>query len=343
MVLVKESFLTSTHGQFGCTACHLGNPKTSDKDEAHVDLVANPSDSVDVYCGGCHVDIMTKHRNSLHANLDGYFTLIEKRSGVDIRNDATIRPKFDQECGKCHASCGQCHISRPISVNGGFVDGHNFRKSPDNKLQCTACHGSRVGAEFYGENEGIKSDVHWIPKVMRCEQCHTAQAMHASSPGADHRYDDEDMVRCEDCHEKGDNEYHETHWGQLACQVCHSQSYKNCNGCHTGGQGITGSSYMAFKIGKNPEITENRPYEIVVVRHIPVARDTYASWGLGLPNYDTVPTWKYATPHNIQKNTPQTEAQGWCGGSCHGSDYYLTLEDLAADEVEANKNIVLTK
>ena len=134
MVLVKESFLSSTHGQFGCTACHLGDAKASDKESAHVGLVAMPSDSVDVYCGGCHAGTMAKHRNSLHANMEGYFTLIEKRSGVDIRQDPNIRPKFDQECGKCHASCGQCHISRPISVGGGFVNGHNFNKSPDNTL-----------------------------------------------------------------------------------------------------------------------------------------------------------------------------------------------------------------
>ena len=213
-------------------------------------------------------------------------------------------------------------------------------------LQCTACHGSRVGAEFFGENEGLKSDVHWIPKVMRCERCHTAQAMHSSSPGAEHRYHDEDMVRCEDCHEKGDNQYHAQHWGGLSCQVCHSQPYKNCNGCHTGGQGITGSSYMAFKIAKNPKLSERRPYKIVTVRHIPIARDTYAAWGLAdLPDYDSEPTWKYATPHNIQRWTAQTDTTkaSWCGGSCHASDYYLTLEDVDPAEVEANKDIVLTK
>jgi thiosulfate/3-mercaptopyruvate sulfurtransferase len=154
------------------------------------------------------------------------------------------------------------------------------------------------------------------------------------------------MVQCEDCHEKGENTYHATHWGDLSCQVCHSQPYKNCNGCHTGGQGITGSSYFTFKIAKNPKQSERRPYKIAVVRHIPIARDTYAAWGLDLPFYDSVPTWKYASPHNIVKNAPQTEVNGWCGGSCHGSDYYLTLEDLQnnyPDEVEANKHLVLEK
>ena len=348
MVLVKDSFLSSTHGQFGCTACHHGDDTATDKEAAHAGLVAMPSDSTDVFCGGCHEATMEKHQSSLHVSQKGYYALIEKRLGRDVSTDENIVPMFNKECGKCHASCGQCHISRPISTGGGFVDGHNFFGEPEQKLNCTACHGSRVGAEYFGENEGIKSDVHWIPNVKKCSYCHSAEAMHGSSPGAEHRYDDEDMVRCEDCHEgtKEANQFHETHWGDLACQVCHSQPYKNCNGCHTGGEGITGSSYMTFKIAKNPRKSDLRPYDIAVVRHIPISRDTYASWGIAdLPNYDSEPTWKYATPHNIQRWTAQTDTTGsvWCGVKCHGSDFFLTLDDLDPDEVEANKEYVLTR
>ena len=346
MVLVKNSFITSTHGQLGCTTCHRGDPAASEKLEAHIDLVASPSDSVDSFCGSCHAQILESHSNGLHANLTGYYKAIEKRLGYDVSGDPEIAQKFNKECGKCHASCGQCHVSRPASVNGGFLDGHNFYKEPDMKNNCTACHGSRVGAEYFGENEGIGADVHWIPNVKRCVFCHDAKSMHGSSGPAEHRYDDLDMVRCEDCHEdtKEANNFHTQHWGGLSCQVCHSQPYKNCNSCHTGGAGITGSSYIDFKIAKNPKESGNRPYKIVTVRHIPISRDTYSSWGINdLPNYDSEPTWKYATPHNIKKTTAQTTFQNWCGESCHNSDYYLTQEDLLPDEIEANKNIVLTK
>ena len=348
MVLVKESFLSSTHGQLGCVACHQGDPAAQDKETAHVGLVAAPSDSVDRFCGSCHGDIMEKFKNSLHATQAGYYKQIEKRLGYDVSTDPQIVQHFNKECGKCHASCGQCHVSRPVSVRGGFVDGHNFMKEPSMRDNCTACHGSRVGAEYFGENEGIKADVHWIPNVKRCTFCHSDEAMHASSPGAAHRYEDADMVRCEDCHEdaKAANLFHNMHWGSLSCQVCHAQPYKNCNGCHTGGAGITGSSYMAFKIAKNPIPSERRPYKIVTVRHIPIARDTYASWGItDLPNYDVEPTWKYTSPHNIQRWTPQTDQEGasFCAEKCHNSEFYLTIEDLDPDEVEANKNIVLTR
>lgn len=346
MVLVNNSFINSTHGQLGCTTCHKGDATATDKLEAHKDLVAMPSDIEDSFCSSCHAKTYESHKNGLHANLTGYYKAIEKRLGYDVSNDEHIVTEFNKECGKCHASCGQCHISRPVSVNGGFVAGHNFNKEPDMKNNCTACHGSRVGAEYFGDNEGISADVHWIPNVKRCNFCHTAEAMHGSSANAEHRYEDKDMIRCEDCHEdsKTSNTFHTTHWGGLSCQVCHSQPYKNCNSCHVGGAGITGSSYMDFKIAKNNRKSESRPYKIVPVRHIPISRDTYADWGIAdLPNYDSEPTWKYTTPHNIQKNTPQTSGAAWCGANCHNSDYYLTLEDLMPDEVEANKDIVLTK
>jgi len=348
MVLVNESFLTSTHGQLGCTACHKGNPKTNNKNLAHEGLVAGPSDPPDRFCGSCHGDVSANHKKSLHANLAGYLKRIEKRSGLDITNDPDMMANFNNECAKCHASCGQCHVSRPIAVDGGFISGHNFQRQPSMRDNCTACHGSRVGAEYFGENEGIKADVHWIPNVKHCTFCHTDAEMHSSGGDFTYRYEDTDMVRCEDCHsdKKTANLYHNTHWGTLSCQVCHAQPYKSCNGCHTGGAGITGSSYMTFKIAKNPIKSPNRDYKIVTVRHIPIVPDTYASWGIAtLANYNAEPTWKYATPHNIQRWTAQTDTTGssWCGEKCHNSDYYLTVDDLLPYEVEANKDIVLTK
>lgn len=346
MVLVKESFLNSTHGSLGCTTCHKGDETATVKEEAHIGLVAAPSDSADSFCGECHAQILESHGNGLHANLTGYYKSIEKRLGYDISGDKRLVGHFNKECGKCHASCGQCHVSRPVSVHGGFIDGHNFNKQPSMKDNCTACHGSRIGAEYFGDNAGIKADVHWIPNVKHCVFCHDANAMHSSTAGAEHRYDEMDAVQCEDCHleTKEANNFHTQHWGELSCQVCHSQPYKNCNSCHTGGAGITGSSYIDFKIAKNPRPSTTRPYKIVTVRHIPISRDTYASWGItDLPYYDSEPTWKYTTPHNIQRKTHQTSGESWCGANCHNSDYYLTLEDLVPEEVEANKNIVLTK
>lgn len=356
-VLVKDEFLNSPHGKIECVACHRGDKNASDKKDAHKDLVAYPSEYDQVYCNGCHSDIVTKYASSLHKNQEGYFKRIENRLGYSIKNDATIMENYNKECGKCHASCGQCHVIRPVSVNSGFIknEGHQFLE-PGRDDNCVACHGSRVGAEYLGQNEGYVADVHRYKQGgSQCTFCHAEMEMHGSGQAFDYRYLNTDMPRCEDCHEnsKLSNIYHQVHVAydfmpHLSCQVCHSQPYKNCNGCHTGGAGITGSSYIKFKIGKNKFNLEaaDRNYDYVTVRHIPIVPDTYASWGIAdLPNFNSEPTWKYATPHNIQRWTAQTDTTGsggHCAAKCHDSKtYYLTTDDLLDYEKEANKEIIM--
>ncbi len=355
MVLVSQDFLGTSHGTVRCEGCHLGDPTAYEKGKAHQGLIAYPSESDQIYCDGCHKDIVTNYASSLHKNLRGYFKRIENRLGYNIENDVEIMANFDEECGKCHASCGQCHVSRPFSVQGGFLDGHQFGE-PQRDNNCVACHGSRVGPEYLGTNEGYLADVHrYKSGGSKCTFCHKGEQIHTSGVAADYRYLSPDMVRCEDCHAGSENanNYHLAHWAnqnipQLSCHVCHSQPYKNCNGCHTGGAGITGSSYMKLKIAKNKFNLEavNRTYDYVTVRHIPIAPDTYRSWGIAnLPNYSSEPTWKYATPHNILRWTRQTDTRstgGSCWQNCHKSkEYYLTKDDLLDYEIDANQEIVL--
>ncbi|MCJ7725856.1 MAG: hypothetical protein MUP76_05645, partial [Acidimicrobiia bacterium] len=57
-----------------------------------------------------------------------------------------------------------------------------------------------------------------------------------------------------------------------------------------------------------------------------------------LPNFDARPTWVYATPHNIQRNTPQNAS---CG-SCHGNaELFLTEDRVAPEELEANRPVIV--
>ncbi len=74
------------------------------------------------------------------------------------------------------------------------------------------------------------------------------------------------------------------------------------------------------------------------------SRDTYAYYGENLlPNFDARETWTYATPHTIQRRTPQTES---CN-SCHGNASLFLTEDFvrrkAPDELEANRNVIVTE
>jgi len=139
---------------------------------------------------------------------------------------------------------------------------------------------------------------------------------------------------------------HNIHGSKLACQVCHSISYNNCFGCHVGSATATGeaafeleSSQLLFLIGRNPIQSYERPYQYVTVRHVPVAADTFAAYGTGLlSRFSEAETWKYATPHNIQRKTPQTES---CN-ACHGNpSLFLTADKLAPEELNANLGVIV--
>ncbi|RMD94016.1 MAG: hypothetical protein D6814_14965 [Calditrichaeota bacterium] len=309
-------------------------------------MVNDPAATPQKTCDPCHGSIGSQHLQSLHANLQGYKTMLLARTG-QAELSPELTEMFQTKCTGCHTTCGQCHISRPKSTGGGFNAGHMFLKRPSMTLNCTACHGSRIGEEYRGTHPGIEADVHYN-KGMQCVACHTASEVHNASPTAKSRYEAEQLPRCEDCHTIGtENSYHAIHRDKLSCQVCHSQPYKNCYNCHVGKteSGLRQPSELDFKIGRNPMKSARRPYDFVVLRHVPVAPDSYEEWAPGqMTNFAALPTWKFATPHNIQKNTPQTKD---CTSSCHNNPaIFLTpkdLEKLPAEEQEANKNVVVTK
>lgn len=365
-VLVSETFLSSVHGQLACTSCHGGNPNTpltkEAKAEAHAasaNFVALPSNEPETYCSACHADITSTFKNSLHFTQNGYYhRFMVRAGGQDLRNDAKMAAGFQKDCAKCHAGCGQCHVIRPVSVNGGLEQAHQFYRTPSLVNNCTACHGSRIGEEFRGLHRGEKgyenvheADVHYN-KGMNCVACHPANEMHGDGNAYTYRYvENENFVpQCTDCHPdvldpNTENIYHKTHVQgntTLECQVCHSQTYKSCNSCHVG-KGITGKSYPTFKIGKNylKNTSSFRNTDYILVRHIPIAPDTYDNWGgsISLTDFAAAPTWKYATPHNIQRWTSQTDTTGttWCGQSCHDNfdKFLLTPADVDSNYLDA--------
>ena len=159
-------------------------------------------------------------------------------------------------------------------------------------------------------------------------------------------------ARCERCHQDavGPNatiQAYKVHDRKVSCQVCHSVPYKNAFACHVGkdAKGLayykTQKTELNFKIGLNPIASERRPYKFVTLRHIPVHRETFDHYvNNGLTNFDALPTWKLAIPHNIQRKTPQTAS---CN-ACHGNeDLFLLESDVPPDEREANKRVMVPK
>lgn len=347
-VLVSEDFLDDVHGQASCVSCHNGNRLAEEKEAAHVDLIARPAQDAQATCGNCHNEIVTKNANSLHTNQAGYFEAMYSRTIPE--NHPAMDEAFGNHCQSCHTTCGDCHISQPNSVGGGLLDGHLMELTPPMTRTCTACHGSRVGNEYMGKNEGYTADVHFRQGRMNCMACHDGESMH-NSDGATDRYDGEQGPSCESCHDtvgKAEDTIvqHQIHQDILSCQTCHSVAYTSCDSCHvsiseTSGNPIfkTAATYMTFFIGRNTRQSEERPYEYVTVRHIPIDRDNYAYYGEDLlVNFDLVPTWAYATPHNIQRITPQNES---CN-ACHGNDeIFLTADKVNAEELNANLDVIV--
>jgi hypothetical protein len=352
-VIVDEAFAQTVHGSIACTECHNGN-QAAGKDEAHQGLIAAPSTDPGSVCGQCHADVVAVYPDSLHSTQEGYWTVINERSVPE--NHEALEEMFGNHCAGCHTDCGDCHVSQPTSVGGGFIDGHLFNATPSLTRNCTACHGSRVGNEYLGKHEDLKADVHFRKGRMICTDCHGASELHGDYAALgmeevpDHRYAGGQAPACENCHQVAETgaEYlvmHKVH-GDVSCQVCHSVAYSSCDGCHVQVSEDTGKPYFAtegtyltFVIGKNPLKSAERPYDYVTVRHVPIAETSYQYYGENLlPNFDALPTWVYATPHNIQRQTPQTES---CD-SCHeNADIFLTKDKVSPNELDANQDVIV--
>lgn len=348
-----DAFAQTTHGEQTCTDCHNG-VQSPDKDAAHEGLNVSPSADPAKYCGDCHQEQTATYPFALHSTQEGYWTAINARSTPE--NHPALEEMFGNHCATCHTTCGECHVSQPKNVGGGLFTGHVFEKTPPMTRSCTACHGSRVGNEFLGKNEGFPGDVHFREGRMNCVKCHEGADLHGSATDAadaeTHRYAGTEAPKCVDCHPTtapgGDNNpMHQSHGDNLSCQVCHSITYTSCDGCHVAVSEKSGNpffeteaTYSTFLIGRNPNPTEERPYKYVPVRHVPISPTSYQFYGGNLlTNFNALPTWLYATPHNIQRNTPQNAS---CE-NCHGgnADLFLTSDKVKAEELEANLTVVV--
>lgn len=404
-----DDYLATSHGTLGCTFCHGGNDTASTRAAAH-DPTWESNPGADK-CSFCHTAIVAASASSLHTGLGGYVKALGDR-GLDFTDGTESKTRFDAQCTKCHVAndgaknaCGFCHVAVPATAGGGFLNGHNYRKTPDMERNCTACHGSRVKDEFFGLNNAlvarnglglapVSPDVHFAQTQALnasgfkkgCTFCHGGSEMHgegAPAPaGSGDRYDVAGTPKCANCHAvAGTSPLHtQGHLATMDCQVCHAQPYKNCFGCHTdidaGGTdlpfyrinegdptladrpaGSAPDALMAFRIGKNPRWlgtgdTGNRKY--AVLRHAPADKDVFryslaAPMDGLIPDVTARPNWKYATPHNIQRNSLVV---GSCV-NCHldaYATYWLTdpVQDAdgwlqpayQGDEQAANQNVL---
>ena len=341
------------HADLSCVDCHGGNPDEKDWKLAHKGVTKDPSYPGPGICLECHDISSSSYQNSLHYNTHPLQSMVLQRVGSTQKSKKIIAEAASNQCGACHSSCGQCHVSRPESVGGGLLSAHKIVKRPPMEEVCIACHGSRVGNEYLGKNEACKPDVHYSKARMTCEKCHSAEHLHGDGNVYANRYQVENGPQCLDCHEtiyatEAENRStHITHRDKLSCQVCHAQSYTNCFDCHVA---LTkeGQKYyevkdhkLDFKIGLNPLKSEKHKARFVLLRHVPVYENTFHFYAKeGLKEFDTQPTWKMTTPHNIQRKTFQNSA---CN-NCHGnSRLFLLDEDVRSSELKCNSSVRVPK
>lgn len=351
-----EAFQKSTHGKQGCTFCHGGNAEATEKTAAHQgDFVRHPSLQAETKCIACHPS-QSVTPNSIHANGWGQKAMLTARYGVQSFDDlpAHMREGYDHNCAKCHGTCGDCHVNRPKAGGGGLYKGHQFIKTPDMIDQCVACHVSRGGHAYLGVAPGTVPDVHKTKLNATCLYCHSGIELHGNGMVYDQRYKVPQLPKCTTCHSNiaASNPYHSAHITTFNCQTCHSQDYNNCGSCHIGGAGARIPSYQGFKIGMNP-IQQVRPYPMALLRQSVMAPDSWKEFDVPLlAKFDTKPTYKYTTPHNIQRWTGRTQVAAGksCSDNCHiikeGSTFrnknlYLFNSDLLDWEVAADQGIVV--
>jgi thiosulfate/3-mercaptopyruvate sulfurtransferase len=204
----------------------------------------------------------------------------------------------------------------------------------EGRMACVDCHDA---GEMHGQPD-------------TCEACHTSPESEMDVIPVSHRYEGLQSPRCETCHVSVTTgtdsiEQHQVHGGELSCQVCHSIIYKNCESCHVqlNESGLpyftTDESFMGFFIGLNPRRSYDRPYTYVTLRHVPISETSFQFYGEDLlSNFSQLPTWRYATPHNIQLETPQNES---CAACHNNPELYLTVDKVSSEEREANQTVIM--
>ncbi|NQV14660.1 hypothetical protein HQ531_04315 [bacterium] len=310
----------------------------------HSGVIRDPSAIGEYGCSGglCHGDKVRRNETSMHSNLWGEKAHVALRNGYSSFDECPtdIQDGFSRDCASCHTTCGQCHVSIPNIVGGGFQkqsvgNSHRFNRSPDAAVVCIACHGASIGDDWNANQDRVSGN---LPDVhndfgFTCLNCHqedfhgggVSDAVYTS------RYQVTDLPQCVDCHQDDDddNAFHLKHWPNgnradgvdLACFACHSQQYTSCNTCHAGGwkseyeadnTGIF-QVYPDFKLGHNPNyLVDGQVHsesEWITVRHVPVSKDAFKNspWNIDLmSNYEAMETWKYTSPHSINRWTPRT-------------------------------------
>ena len=149
----------------GCTACHLGNPKSSNKTIAHTKMIAIPGNLSDVSqtcsTASCHVGIDLRVKNSLMNTMSGIIAV--DKFIFDESNDLNAIHHVENlgySAADTHLRqmCASCHLGKERNTTG-----------PINELTrgggCNACHLNYDEASNNAHTKYINSDKTILPTI----------------------------------------------------------------------------------------------------------------------------------------------------------------------------------
>ncbi|MGV6845151.1 MAG: hypothetical protein ACWA42_03365, partial [Lutibacter sp.] len=133
----------------GCVSCHLGNAKSSNKEEAHKGMILIPGNLSDAQqtCGKCHHEELKKIENSLMTTNSGIVAVDKYIFGEadnpnyhyhikDVKNTPSDKHIRDL-CANCHLGAEKKEFGPITTVNrgGGCNACHlNYTKSAEKDL-----------------------------------------------------------------------------------------------------------------------------------------------------------------------------------------------------------------
>jgi hypothetical protein len=235
---------------FGCASCHGGNQYATTKEDAHVNIVKNPSslENVDRFCSKCHDDVIPRVKQSLMESQQGIKDVLEeqwvhKSSGLNDKNLAQelVDSHFSKACASCHINQKEeVFYDQSLAKGGGCADCHRVVKSDGKKHSefstkipsqtCLKCHNrsNRIGPSYFGkfESEGYGTPFHDGNFTHKLD----STRFYYDLP-ADIHHEKADLD-CIDCHTEkgvmgdGKENPHMEDAVDISCQDCHAPVLK---------------------------------------------------------------------------------------------------------------------
>lgn len=267
--------------KFGCYSCHLGNKFAKTKDEAHKNLLLNPSrlEHAQILCSSCHEEIIKRVVLSPMKSQIGIKKVLKEQwveKSVSNLAKSELKELADSHYTK---ACASCHINQKREVfhdknlakGGGCSACHKDVKPPNKHTKfttkipssnCIKCHNrsNRIGLSYFGKFE---SEGYGTPYVDGnfSNQIDKNRFFYQLPPDIHHQ---KAKLDCIDCHTHkgvmGDAKGH-LHMEEavdIRCEDCHQPNFKKADKTAKRliklNENIPNSKLIAYSKRKNAQI-----------------------------------------------------------------------------------------